>query len=143
MKLEQALENTLDGLPEAEKVKARRFRPVIETNIGEIACHPDLGDYLGSIGKVMNEVEHGVQYRYFMLRIFQGEIFAIARGTRTLSFRVGDKWTGQARNPDEDDKLLGPGWRVFDPWNPDTDAKLLFEYLCSVAAHAKKFTEGR
>lgn len=110
------LEPLLRGLSAAAKEKARRFRKVEEVPIEELAAHPDLGERLLEIGKSLEGVESGIFYKLFALRLKDGPVFALARGTHSLIFRVGS--AGQFK-AGEVDKLLGPEWVSYNAWNAD------------------------
>src|SRR5690349_16699664 len=84
------LERMMRGLTGEWLERARRFRPVAEVPIGELMTHPDLGERLGETVRDLPGVGFGVYYRLFAARLSGGRVFALAQGTHTIRFRVGD-----------------------------------------------------
>jgi len=131
-----ALEPLLRGLPPAAMEKARAFRNAADVPIEELATHPDLGDWLLQIGKSLDGVEGGIFYKFFALRLKDGPIFALARGTHILSFRVGQASQFSAG---EADKLLGPEWISYNAWNADVRTAEWLAELTRAAQAARQF----
>lgn len=130
------LEPLLHGLSAAAKEKARRFRKVEEVPIEELATHPDLGERLLEIGKSLDGVESGIFYKLFALRLKNGPIFALARGTHSLSFRVGESSRFSAGEVNE---LLGPEWINYNAWNANVRTAEWLAELTRAAQAAKEF----
>jgi len=133
--LENVLERFLVGLPKTAAEKARTFRPITEVPLEELGTHPDLGERLLEIGKPLPGVEAGIFYKFFALRLRAGPIFALARGTHTLSFRVGRNQS-QVGQPD---KELGPEWITLNPWNVEAPTAQWLAELTRVARLAHIF----
>jgi len=140
MPADEALINTLEpllrGLPRAEMEKARAFRNVMDVPIEELATHPDLGDWLLEIGNTLEGVEGGIFYKFFALRLKDGPIFALARGTHILSFRVGQV---SQLSEGEVDNLLGPEWISYTAWNAEVRTADWLAELTRAAQTARQF----
>jgi hypothetical protein len=133
--LKNVLERFLVGLPAAAAEKARTFRPLAEVPLDELGTHPDLGERLLEIGKPLPGVEAGIFYKFFALRLRAGPIFALARGTHTLSFRVGRNQS----HVGQPDTALGPEWITLDPWNVNMPTAQWLAELTRVARLAHTF----
>jgi hypothetical protein len=134
------LERMMRGLTGEWLEKARRFRPVAEVPIGELMAHPDLGERLGEAVQELAGIEFGVYYRLFAART-NGKIFALAQGTHTIRFRVGnDAVALGGREGFVTDAEFGSGWIKANAWNPDIPTAEWKRTLRDLAARAHAFS---
>ena len=135
------LERLMRGLTGEWLERARRFRPVAEVPIGELMTHPDLGERLGEIVRGLPNVEFGVYYRLFAARLSGGKIFALAQGTHTIRFRVGEGAVAPGGVEGfEHDAEFGRDWIKVNAWNPDVPTARWKDILRDLAARAHAFT---
>jgi hypothetical protein len=135
------LERMMRGLTGEWLEKARRFRSVAEVPIGELMTHPDLGERLGEAVRDLPGVEFGVYYRLFAARLSGGKVFALAQGTHTVRFRLGDGAAALGGIEElERDVEFGRDWVKVNAWNPDVPTVKWKNILCDLAARARAFT---
>ncbi len=112
------LERMIAGLSPAAAERQRRFRPIPDVSIHELATHPDLGDRLRKLAAELPDADVGVVYGYFAARARDARIFALAQGTHTIHFRVGAAGVDAAiHDGATEDADFGADWVTVDAWN--------------------------
>jgi hypothetical protein len=135
------LEDIVRGLTGEWLERARRFRPIAEVPIGELMTHPDLGERLGEAVRDLPGIEFGVYYRLFAARILDGGVFALAQGTHTIRFRVGNGAVALGgREGFAPDAEFGAEWIKANAWNPDIPTAAWKRILRDLAERARAFT---
>src|SRR6185503_8731139 len=89
-----------------------------------VRTHPDLADALAALGRDLGLPRRRAAYGVPVLASAGGVLFALARGTHSLAFRLRDReWPLAIEMGAVPWTEVGPEWVRFDAWDPDVPSR--------------------